>query len=132
MKVRWPELTVVVLLVVGILATKHYKRNRTETMVSSEHPTVLIVADLSEAGETNDVCAEMIRTVREAGQRGIAVKELAPGAEPQLLKRYHILTAPTVLILDRNGNEAARFEGEEKTTLASLRARLAILQRGKR
>ncbi len=131
MKVRWPGLALVVLLLVGILAAKHYKRANTQESAEGKHPAVFMIADLSEASETNDVCADIIRAVRDAGRHGIAVKELAPDADPELLKRYHVLTAPTVLILDRNGNEVARFEGEEKSTLVALRTRLAMLQRGK-
>lgn len=128
MKMRWPGLILVLLLVVGIVFTKHFKSLHTEEPPQVEHPTVLIVADLNEADEPNDVCADMIRAVRGAGQRGVPVKEMMPGADPQLLKRYHILTAPTVLIFDPNGKEAARFEGESKGTVEALRTRLAALK----
>lgn len=131
MRVRWPGLALVVLLLVGILEVKHYQRAHTQESAQAKHPAVLMIADLSEASETNDVCADIIRAVRDAGQHGIAVKELTPDADPELLKRYRVLAAPTVLILDRNGNEVTRFEGEEKSTLVALRTRLAMLQRGK-
>lgn len=131
MKVRWPGLILVVLLVVAILAAKLHKRDRIQESAQVDRPAILLVADLSEANETNDVCADIIHAVRDAAQHGIVVKEVMPDGGSELLKRYHILTAPTVVILDQRGDEEARFEGESKDTLAAIQARLATLERGK-
>lgn len=131
MKVRWTGLILVLLLVAAIVGAKLHKQARVQNSPQASNPAILLVADLSEANETNDVCADIIHAVRDAAQRGIPVKEVIPDSGPELLKRYHILSAPTVVILDGKGNEVARFEGESKDTLAAIRARLAALERGK-
>lgn len=131
MKVRWRGLILVLLLVAAIVAAKLHKQGGLRESAEADRPAILLVADLSEANEANDVCAGIIHAVRDAAQRGISVKEVTPDSDSQFLKRYHILTAPTVVILDHKGNEEARFEGESKDTLAAILARLAALERGK-
>ena len=131
MKVRWPGLILVLLLVAAIVAAKRHKQARVQNSSNANTPAILLVADLSEANEANDVCADIIRAVRDAGQHGISVKEVMPDSDPDLLTRYRILSAPTVVILDGKGNEVVRFEGESKDTLAAIRARLATIERGK-
>jgi hypothetical protein len=65
--------------------------------------------------------------VRSARERGIAVQELEPGSKSDLLARYHVLTIPTVLILDHDGKETSRYEGEGRDTVKALHARLEQL-----
>jgi hypothetical protein len=89
---------------------------------------VLLVAELSEADATGDPCAEIIHLVRSARDRGIAVQELEPDSKSDLLTRCHVLTTPTVLIMDGNGQVVFRFEGEGRDTVKTVRARLEQLQ----
>ncbi len=120
MKTRVFGLIAVMLIVVGILA---YKANRTQqTQNTTAHPHVLLVADLHEAGSGGDACAEIIHSVRAAQARGIVVQELSPDSKSNLLARYHVLTIPTVLILNRDGQVVSRFGGESQNTVADVRS----------
>ncbi len=97
----------------------------------SSTPAVVLVADLSEADSANDTCARIIQAVREARSRGISVTELMPNSDSVLLKSHRIVVAPTVLVLDKDGRELSRFEGESVATLEAVRARLNQLQSSK-
>ena len=55
------------------------------------------------------------------------VAELPPDSSSNLLRRYRVLTVPTVLLLDKTGKEIGRFEGEDATTVKAVRTRLAAL-----
>jgi hypothetical protein len=44
-----------------------------------------------------------------------------------MLHRYRVLIVPTVLILDRSGQVALRFEGEDRQTVVAVRTQLAQL-----
>jgi hypothetical protein len=79
-------------------------------------------------GLAGDPCAEIIHLVRSARDRGIAVQELEPDSKSELLTRCHVLTIPTVLIMDGNGQVVSRFEGEGRDTVKAVRARLEQLQ----
>lgn len=87
----------------------------------------MLVADLREAGESGDACAEIIHAVREASDRGVRVQELMPDSSSDLLRRYRVLTVPTVLILGKDGRELGRYEGESRETVNAVRTRLATL-----
>ena len=91
-------------------------------------PAVLLVADLREADSPNDTCAQIIQVVREARNRGIRVVELMPNSDSALLKNHRVILAPTVLVLDRDGRELSRFEGESIATLEAIRTRLNQIQ----
>jgi hypothetical protein len=122
----------VLLAVVGVLAFKRRARQATPVPSSGvQRPSVLLVADLREAGESGDACAEIIHAVRDAGKRGVRVQELMPDGSSDLLRRYHILTAPTVLFLSEDGRELGRFEGESRETVTAIRQRLATLPENK-
>lgn len=127
MKVRWPGLILVIVLVVGLLLLKHHTRPLTAISSVDPVPSVILVADFREADEESDRCAEIIRAVRQTSKRGVRVSEVSPDSKSDLLRRYHLLTVPTVLLLDNNGKEIGRFEGEDATTLEALNARLAAL-----
>lgn len=126
MKVRWPGLVLVTILVIGILLLKSRTRQNAPSPVNST-PTVLLVADLREANEKDDRCAEIIQAVRETSRRGVHVAELSPDSKSDLLHRYHVLTVPTVLLFDETGKEIGRFEGEDAATLKAIKMRLAAL-----
>lgn len=135
MKTRWVGVALVVVVAVGIVTFKEY-RSRVSTSPgtqrqSSDKPEIVLVVDPREAG-TADNCAEIIRLVRAAAKRGVTVQELSPNSESPLLKQYKVLTIPTVLILDRDGNVASRYEGEERSTVQQIQNGLATLSEVKR
>ena len=131
MKTRWIGLLLVVIVAAGMIA---YKRDRSHKpaveAVQSASPSkaeVILVADLSEANEKGDNCAEIIHLVRDAGRRGIKVQEFAPDSDSPLIKQYHVLTIPTVLVIDRDGQVVSRYEGESGSTVGEIRTRLSTL-----
>ena len=85
--------------------------------------SVVLVADPGEAGDACG-CGQIIRLVRDAGARGVAVREVAPGSNVSLEREYGVTVAPTVLFLDSTGNVVARHEGEEPETIEAIRAGL--------
>lgn len=125
MKVKWSGIAAVALVVIAIttykIHTKHAAVRGGEGL-----PTVLLVADLSEA-DSADACAEIIHSVRAARERGVQVQELSPNSKSEMLHRYRVLTIPTVLILDKSGQVVLRFEGEDRQTVTAVRTQLAQL-----
>lgn len=128
MKVNWIGVAAVLLVAGAIIGYKAHT-SAARTHVGKEVlPRVLLVADLSEADAAGDGCAEIIQLVRAARDRGIAVQELEPGSKSDLLTRFRVLTAPTVLILDSSGQVVTRFQGEGRDTVAAIRAGLQQLR----
>lgn len=127
MRIRWIGVAIVLLAVTGLFLVKQRAHRVSPELASVELPSVLLVADLREAGEPGDACAEIIHAVREANNRGVRVQELMPDSSSDLLRRYRVLTAPTVLILSEDGRELGRFEGESRETVNAIRTRLATL-----
>lgn len=127
MSVRWIGLTMVVALVAVVLVVKQTARPARTVDIDVQRPSVLLVADLREADESGDACAEIIRMVREAAKRGVRVQELMADSGSDLVRRHRILTVPTVLILGDDGRELGRFEGESLDIVNAVRARLASL-----
>lgn len=124
MKVKWSGIIAVTVIVVAITAYKAHIKNA--TVAGNSVPRVLLVADLSEA-DSADPCAEIIHSARSARERGVQVLELSPDSKSEMLRRYRVLTIPTVLILDRNGQVVSRFEGEDRKTVSAVRSQLAQL-----
>ena len=89
--------------------------------------SLILVADLAEADESCG-CGQVIRAVRAAAKRGVPTKEFQPGSDDKLLKQYKVTVAPTVLVIDPAGTAVARYEGESKDTVASLKAQLDKLK----
>jgi len=85
--------------------------------------SVLLFADPSEA-QSSCGCGQIIRLVREAVAHGVAVREVAPGADAALEREHRVTVVPTVLFLDAGGRVVARYEGETHETIAALRAGL--------
>ena len=85
--------------------------------------SVLLFADPSEA-ETTCGCGQIIRLVRGAGARGVAIREIAPGSDTALEREHRVTVAPTVLFLDASGREVARHEGEGREAIDAIRAGL--------
>ncbi len=109
--------------ILAIAAVIGYKQLQPQVVYAGNEPKVVLVADFREADE-ECACGEIIRAVRAAQKKGIATEEIDPHKAPQLLKQYRVLTAPTVLILNADGKEAARFEGEDKKTAATIKSYL--------
>lgn len=124
MKVNWRGIVAVTVIVIAISAYKIHIKHA--TFAGDSAPRVLLVADLSEA-DSADACAEIIHSVRAARERGVPVQELNPDSKSEMLRRYRVLTIPTVLILDRSGQVVSRFEGEDSQTVTAIRSQLAQL-----
>lgn len=99
---------------------------KTDLRTDAVCPELLLIANPAEAHESCG-CGEIIRMVRGAAARGATVRELAPGAAPELERRYRVTVAPTLLCLDDRGREIARYEGESPAVVESVRTRLARL-----
>ncbi len=127
MKVRWPGIVLVAVLVIGVVAIKRRIPPSTAPSPSVRAPSVVLVADFREADASNDACAEIIRTVRQASARGVQVLELPPDSNSDMLRQHHVVTIPTVLVLGQNGAELVRFEGENTATVKAIQSRLAQL-----
>lgn len=127
MRVRWPGVLFVVLLAAGTLFLKSRARHSSSSQTFKSSPAVILVADLREVDDPHDPCADIIRAVRDVSKRGIRVAELSPGSQSDLLRRYRVLTVPTVPLIDGAGNEIGRFEGEDARTVKAIQARLAVL-----
>ena len=123
--------TLYLILVLALAASLIIVKHR--IMSNARHqevdvPSVLLVADLREADSPNDICAQIIQVVRDARSRGVRAVELMPNSDSALLRNHRILVAPTVLVLDRDGRELNRFEGESVATLDAIRTKLAQLE----
>ena len=130
MRVRWLGVGFFAILVVCTLLLKSHTRHNTPSPAQNS-PAVILVADLREADDPDDPCANIIHAVREVSKRGIPVAELSPNSKSDLLRRYRVLTVPTVLLLDTAGNEIGRFEGEDAATVRAVQTRLSVLARSK-
>ena len=128
MRIKWIGLLAVVLIAMSIIVVKE-RTHHTQTVVvhGSQLPTVLLVADLSEAN-SEDNCARIIHDVRAAQARGISVEELNPNSPSNLLQRYKVLVIPTVLVLDKSGKVVSRYEGEDGQTTAAVHFALEQLK----
>lgn len=130
MKTKWIGLFAVLIVAVAIVALKLDRLAKpavqTTPGVQSSKTGILLVANLAEANDKADNCSVIIHLVREAGKRGITVRELSPLSRSPLIQRYHVLTIPTLLVL-HNGKVVSRFVGESGATLRKIRTRLAAL-----
>lgn len=128
MKLRLIWALVVLALAGGLVAWREAHRSRTTAPAPS--PTgatrVVLFVDLGEvcAGEG---CGAIIRAVRDAQQRGVATEEVDARDPGDRAKRYRLLVAPAVVVLDGSGRELKRFEGESPETVSAIRAELDLL-----
>jgi thioredoxin-like negative regulator of GroEL len=105
--------------------------NKAPVQVSEKRsaaPTVVLIADLSEANDPC-TCGEIIRSVRSAAEKGVLTKEIDPAKSPDVAASYGVRVAPAVLLLDPHGKEVRRFEGESTDMLTALRSALDPLTR---
>jgi len=130
MKTRWIGLLAVVIVAAGIIALKRDRAPKSAVQttqgVLSSKTGIILAANLSEANDKGDNCSVIIHLVRQAGKRGIKIRELSPESQSPLIERYHVLAVPTVLVL-HNGKVVSRFEGESGITVEKIRTRLAAL-----
>lgn len=131
MNVKTLAVAFVVLAAGGIVAVKTMGQRPADAAVSAPGamPSIVLVADPREA-DTDCGCGQIIRRVREAKARGVAVEELGP-ADPGVA-RYGVSVVPTVLVLGGDGRVVARREGESSETLAAITGDLTALESRKR
>lgn len=109
---------------VVLAAWRHHHRPRPIQQAAVQgQATVLLFANLREV-DASCGCGDIIRAVREAHSRGWALQELEPGSQDPRVARFRLATSPTVILLDPDGQETIRFEGEGPHTLADLQTRL--------
>lgn len=127
MSVKTLAVAAVVVAAGGIIAVKTMRQRPADAAVAvaGTMPSIVLVADPREA-DTDCGCGQIIRRVRQAKARGVAVEELAP-ADPGVA-RYGVSVVPTVLVLGADGRVVARREGESSDVLAAITADLASLE----
>lgn len=132
-RTRWLPILAVVLTAATLVAYKQLHRtpaageNPEEARAGDARgPSVLLFADPREA-DSEDACAEIFRLVRRAGAQGVRTRELRADKSPEDTRKYRVTVEPTVLILDRDGHEIARHEGESAETIRAIRASLERL-----
>ncbi len=129
---RKPLAVAAVIVAAGaIVAVKLARQRPAEAAVVARAtaPSVVLVADPREA-DSDCGCGKIIRRVREAKARGVAVEEIDPGDSSAA--RYGVAVVPTVLVMSADGRVVARREGESSDTLAAIDADLAKLEGQKR
>lgn len=126
MKTNWLAVAAVGGIALGLIAYKSMRTplpNSALATTPSAAPVVVLIADPAEA-ENSCGCGEIIRSVRAAAAKGVSTREVAPGADPGLEKRYNVKVSPTVLFIRSDGTVRARHEGEDADTLAAIREEL--------
>ena len=122
MKTNWLAVAAVGAIALGLIAYKGTRAplpNSGSNSTSTAAPVVVLIADPGEA-EDSCGCGEIIRAVRAAAAKGLSAREVAPGADPGLEKRYEVKVSPTVLFIRADGTVRARHEGEDADTLAAI------------
>lgn len=128
MQLRFIGLAAVVLIAGAIIGYKTHLAANTQALNNQETPRVLLVANLAEADQEGDACAQIIHLVRATHDRGVAVKEVDSARQSPLIAQYHVRVVPTVLILGPSGKETSRLEGESGEVMQKLRRELAKLE----
>ena len=80
-------------------------------------------ADLREIDEVHG-CGDIIRSVRDAAACGGATRK----NDDARGRANHVIVNPTVVILDADGKEQARFEGGSGATIDALKTALGQLE----
>jgi hypothetical protein len=122
-KTNWLAVAAVGAIALGLIAYKSTRTSLPNSALASTRtaaPIVVLIADPGEA-ENSCGCGEIIRAVRAAAAKGVSTREIAPGADPGLEKRYEVKVSPTVLFIGSDGTVRARHEGEDADTLAAIR-----------
>lgn len=123
---------VVLALAGGLVAWREAHRNRATALLPSptDAPRIVLFVDLSELGEEQG-CGAIISAVRDAKKRGVATEEVDTRDPGDRAKRYRLLVAPALVMLDGSGREVKRFEGESPDTVRAIRAELDRLAPGR-
>ncbi|MDL2717673.1 MAG: hypothetical protein PT977_07965 [Acidobacteriota bacterium] len=132
MKVKLIGALVVLALAGGLVAWR--EANRSRAAAPAPVPTgatrVVLFVDLSEVGE-EEGCGAIIHAVRDARKRGVATEEVDTRDPGDRAKRYRLLVAPAVVVLDGSGREVKRLEGESSDTVRAIRTELDRLAPGR-
>ena len=89
-------------------------------------PQVILFVDLSEEDEEAG-CGAIIHAVRTAAKRGVVTEEIDAREPGDRAKKYRLLIAPAVIVLDADGRELRRFEGEAADTVKAVRSEVERL-----
>jgi hypothetical protein len=136
MKRGWIGVTVIVIMVAAVLVTKQIRASSrapaapeiTATPAATTRPQVLLFADQGLA-ESTCGCGQVFRVVRGAAARGVSVREVDPEQDQDLVKQHRVTVEPTVVVLDAQGREIRRHEGETSDVLAAIRGDLEGIAR---
>lgn len=123
MKTNWLAVADVGAVALGLIAYKSARTPVPNSTLASAHTPAHVVVLITDLTEAEDFCGggEIIRAVRAAAAKSVSTREVAPGADPGLEKRYNVKVSPTVLFIESDGTLRARHEGEEADTLAAIR-----------
>jgi hypothetical protein len=131
MKRGWIGVTVIVAMAAGVLVVKQIRAASpasaapeiTAAPAATTQTQVLLFADQGMA-EMTCGCGLVFRAVRGAAARGVSVREVDPERDQDLVKQHRVTVEPTVLVLDAQGRELRRHEGETPDVLAAIRGDL--------
>lgn len=91
---------------------------------------VLLFADPREAASSCG-CAEVIRVARSAANiPGVSYQEFDLNNSQEEASKYSVRISPTVIFLNSDSTEKARFEGESSNVINSLRQTVNSLNTG--
>ncbi len=91
---------------------------------------VLLFADPREAGSSCG-CAEVISVARSAADiPGVAFQEFDLKNCQEETRKYSVRISPTVILLNKDNTEKARFEGESSSVINELRQTVSSLDKG--
>ncbi len=110
----------------AVIAWREARPQKAAVAPATTQPQVVLFVDLSEEDE-EEGCGAIIHAVRAAAKRGIATEEADARDPGDRAKHYRLLIAPAVLVLDKDGRELRRFEGEAPNTVKAIREELEHL-----
>ena len=124
MKSKWMGLVLICALATGVLLTKQLRNPppaspASRTAASAAPAQVLLFANPAEA-ESSCGCGQVFRAVRAAAARGVSVREVDPAQNREFMRQHRVMVEPTVLVLDEQGHELRRHEGESSDVLAAI------------
>lgn len=132
MKRGWIAAAAVAAVAAGIIVYKELGPKRagasdpSAALSNRATPSVVAFVDPREENEAGG-CGDIIRLVRDARARGVAVREVPPGSDRALERQYQVTVVPTVLVLGPDGAVTSRREGESQETVDAIHADLSKL-----
>jgi hypothetical protein len=130
MRVKWIGVLAIGVIVAAVVVYKqswqplaHTGRAVTQANALNSQSSVLLFAD-PRLATTQCGCGEIFRLVREAGTKGIPVREVSPRSGDDLIREYQVVVQPTVVLINERGEETARYEGEDRATIDAIRSLL--------